>query len=76
MKNTGYFINKETFQNMYDNSEKVCANMAVIQMFCKKYKNIDEFGNIVPLINWNVRISDVLYADFTNIKNGKIIIEH
>jgi len=44
----------------YKLSEELYGNIRIINQFCQKYSNIDDFGNIIPLLKYTEKAADEL----------------
>lgn len=56
----------EEFERLYKLSQEIQGNMSLIEMFCKKFEEIEDFYKIVPLLNRTKKLSDELYNEFIN----------
>ena len=68
MAAASYVINEEVFTKLYDKSKELYANISIIKTFCDKYKDMDEFNKIIPLIDYTYKTSDILFTKIINIE--------
>jgi hypothetical protein len=63
-----YFIKNKKFQKIYETSKELHGNISIIKMFCKAFEDVDDFYQVLPLINHTYAISDKLYSQLIDIK--------
>ena len=63
-----FYLNEDKVNDLYKKAEEIFANIALIKMFCYKYKAVDDFFKVIPILNNTYEISDLLYTDLCEIK--------
>ena len=69
MQNRNYKINKDKFLEIYKKAEEIFGNICLIELFCKRYYNVDDFGKVKPLIKYTIYAADKLYCELIDIKD-------
>lgn len=63
-----YEIDEELFCCLNDLAEEISGNMDLIKDFCLEYKDIDQFGRIIPLIKYTHKAAYNLYSKLLKIE--------
>lgn len=69
MHDKNYNIGKQKFFDIYEKVEEVFCNICLMQLFCERYYNVDDFGKIKPIMKYTVNTADKLYCELINIRN-------
>ena len=67
MTNENYTINGEDFKKIYEMVQEIHGNISIIKNFCKDFQTIDEFYKIMPLMDYTLRKTDILFCKFIEL---------
>ena len=64
-----YFLKNKKLDELHAMAKELHGNISIIKMFCACFEDVDDFYQILPIINHTYNISDKLYSKLIDIKS-------